>query len=46
MFYAGATVGRMVAETALIGLEVRMMRVGDLGNSVAGYVTLGTTFGN
>ena len=46
MFYAGATVGYMIAETALIGFEVRVMRVGDLGNSVAGYITLGTTFGD
>ena len=46
MVYGGATVGRMIAETAMIGIEVRAMRVGDLGNSVAGYLTLGTTFGN
>jgi len=46
MIYAGATIGRMITETAMIGIEVRAMRVGDLGNSVAGYLTLGTTFGN
>ena len=46
MFYGGITVGRMVTETALVGFEVRVMRVGDLGNSVAAYATLGTTFGN
>jgi hypothetical protein len=46
MVYGGATLGRMIAETAMIGIEVRAMRVGDLGNSVAGYLTLGTTFGN
>jgi len=46
MFYGGVTVGRMVAETALLGIEVRAMRVGDLGNSFAVYATLGTTFGN
>ncbi len=46
MFYGGITVGRMVTETALVGFEVRVMRGGDLGNSVAAYATLGTTFGN
>ena len=46
LIYVGATVGRMIAETAMIGFEVRAMRVGDLGNSVSGYLTLGTTFGN
>ena len=46
MIYGGATLGRMIAETAMIGVEIRAMRVGDLGNSVAGYLTLGTTFGN
>mgnify|MGYP001114798019 CR=1 FL=1 len=46
LFSAGATVGYMITETAMVGFDVRVMRVGDLGNSVAGYVTLGTTFGN
>ena len=44
LIYGGITAGRMVAETALVGIEVRVMRVGDLGNSVGGYLTLGTTF--
>lgn len=45
LLYAGATFGRMIAETALLGVEVRAMRVGDLGNSVSAYLTLGTSFG-
>ena len=43
--YVGTTVGRMVTETAMVGIEVRAIRVSDLGNAVAGYLTLGTTFG-
>lgn len=45
LVYGGIVVGRMIAETALIGIDVRVMRVGDMGNSIAGYLTLGTTFG-
>ncbi len=45
MLYGGVTIGRMIADTALIGVEVRAILVGDLGSSVAGYLTLGTTFG-
>ena len=46
LLYGGALVGRMIAETALLGVEVRAMRVGDLGNSVSAYLTLGTSFGS
>ena len=46
VLHGSVTIGRMITETALIGAEIRVMWVGDLGNSVAGYLTLGTTFGN